>query len=86
MADALAASLHLLVREALPTGRRWEAKMVRAEWQPGILNGRGGVEIEIDAVLLQGGAVASGRFIAWILAPRADLRDAILFTLPGTNG
>lgn len=79
--EALQASLERIAAEALPKGGRWRPVTANAEWQPGILRNKGGVEVTIDAELPKAaGGKTQTQFVVWIAASRADLPQPIFLT------
>lgn len=76
--EALVASLDQIAADTMPKGGRWRPVTANAEWQPGILRNKGGVEVTIDAeVSKASGGKTQTQFVVWIAASRADLPQPI---------
>jgi hypothetical protein len=70
--QALTASLSAICADALPRHGHWKATRARGEWRADILNGRGGVELVIEAA--EGAVSGRSSYPVWINAASADLR------------
>ena len=76
LAEAIRAHFGRICRDALPRVGIWRPLRGSAEWVPGILRGRGGVELVIEAV--SGGARPVDHAV-WIAAAPSDLPTRVIF-------
>lgn len=78
--EALQADFRRIAADALPREGGWRPMQARAEWQPDILRGRGGVELRIKARARDTEAVSS--YLVWISAAPSELRAPLDLALP----
>lgn len=81
LAEAISAGLHRIAQGTFP-GRsgRYRVVSAAAEWMPGILRGRGGVELSIQAI--PPGQTEARAFVSWIEAPPLDMPERRIIPVP----
>lgn len=74
LAAAISDGLHRIAQGAFPARPgRYRVVSAAAEWMPGILRGKGGVELTI--VALPPGSQESRTYVSWIEAPPTDMPE-----------
>ena len=71
--DALKDNAELIFKSAVPSVDRWKLIEILAEWQPFIIKGRGGVEVEVRARYTLDKNHPIGHFILWVDAQRNEI-------------
>jgi hypothetical protein len=76
LAEAIRNGFGRLCHDALPRAGGWHAVRGEAEWRSGILRGRGGIEVLIEARRKAGEGAST--FPVWIMAGPGDMKGAIV--------